>query len=47
MKECHLKSRKTRLENHLKNDNLTPTYEKQALKKKSEEFYIDTRKRID
>jgi len=46
MNKARKAARETRLANHLKNDDLTPTYEKQALKKKSG-FYIDERKRID
>jgi len=46
MNDAQRKSRETRFANHVKNDDLTPTYEKQALKKKSG-FYTDERKRID
>ena len=46
MNKSRQKARDTRFANHVKNNDLTPTYEKQAIKKKSG-FYIDTRKRID
>lgn len=46
MNKSRQAARDTRLANHLKNDDLTPTYEKQARKKKSG-FYPDERKRID
>ena len=45
MNESREKARRTRFFNHVKNDDLTPTYEKQALKKKK--FYVDDKKRID
>jgi len=46
MNKAQLKSRKTRIENILKQKDHLTTYEKQAIKKKSG-FYIDDRKRID
>ncbi len=46
MNKSQLKARKTRIENNLKSKDLLTTYEKQALKKKTD-FYIDTRRRID
>ena len=46
MNKSQLKARKTRIENNLKKKDLLTTYEKQALKKKTD-FYIDTRRRID
>jgi len=46
MNKARQKARDTRFANHVKNNDLTPTYEKQALKKKSG-FNIDDKKRID
>jgi len=45
MNKAQLKARKTKVENNLKNKDLLTTYEKQALKKKTD-FYVDDRRRI-
>ncbi len=43
-----IQKRKTRLQNHLANDELCVTYERQAAKRNQyEEFFEDRRKRID
>ncbi len=46
MNESQLKARKTRIENILKQKDHLTTYEKQALKKKTD-LHVDTRRRID
>jgi len=46
MNESQLKARRKKVFSHMKNHDLTPTYEKQAIKKKAG-FYVDDRKRID
>lgn len=45
MNNSQLKARETRLNNHLQNNELLTTYERQTIKEKK--LYVDNRKRVN